>query len=105
MRVAMDTGNSVNNIKCIHVFFNIHAYKNMLIKVCVKFHCNATNNKDVMRIVYELPNRPSYNAKTKTRETAKPKRSTYMYNETQYTSNSVSFYEDDLMRNIFGYYV
>ena len=33
----------------------------MLIKVCFKFHCNATNNKDVIRIVYELPNLPAYN--------------------------------------------
>ena len=33
----------------------------MLIKVFFfKFHCNATNNKDVIRIVYELPNHPSY---------------------------------------------
>ena len=58
MRVAMDSYNSVNNITCIH--FQLHAFKNMLIKVSLKFHCNAKNNKDVIRIVYELPNHPMY---------------------------------------------
>ena len=59
MRVAMDTDNSVNNIKCI--FSQLHTYKNTLIKVCIKFPCNVTNKKDVIRIVYELLNHPSYN--------------------------------------------
>ena len=58
MRVAMDTDNSVNNINAY--IFQLHAYKNMLIKVYFKFHCNATNNKNVIRIVYELPNPPLY---------------------------------------------
>ena len=31
----------------------------MLIEVRFKFHCNATNNKDVLQMVYKLPNHPS----------------------------------------------
>ena len=57
----MDTDNSVNN-KNAYIFFQLHAYKNMfIIKVCFKFRSNATNiNKEVIRIVYELRNHPSY---------------------------------------------
>ena len=59
MRVAMDTDNSVNNIKCI-LLSTAHIYKNKLIKVCIKVDCNGTNNKDIIRIVYKLPNQPLY---------------------------------------------
>ena len=58
MRVAMDTDNK--RITENAYIFQLHANKNMLIKVCFEFHCNATINKDVIWIVYELPNHSSY---------------------------------------------
>ena len=46
MRVAIGTDDSVNLIKCIH--FQLHPYKNMLIKICYM--------RQIIWIVYELPN-------------------------------------------------
>ena len=45
----------------MHIFFQLHTYKNTLIKVCIKFPCIGTNKQDVIRIVNELLNYISYN--------------------------------------------